>query len=352
VNDDFITRLGHALREAADREEERTTRARAVRTARARVPRLARLDTVVALALGLVLLAGIYLLAHTRAEPAKPPSGPKVVARLEPGGALAQIVSGFRSAWILDTTGDMLLRMNPATRHVTATIPLRASLAADVGRDAIWVSEGLNDVARIDPQTNRVVARIALLRGTSSEGEPVAIGNTVWVVGTTRAVRIDARTNRVTKAVTIARNGYEIRGAAKLGGDLWVLVRDGRIVRLDGQTGARKASFQAPFVGAFGAFGGALYLADDNQAAKLDPATGRVLWSVPADQFGAAAAARGVIWVESPGQNGDQVVAVDPRNGRIVNDVHVGEFSVLSVASVGSELWLGTAGGHLVILRL
>jgi outer membrane protein assembly factor BamB len=323
-----------------------------VRTARARLPRLARLDAVVALALGLVLLAGIYVLTQTREEPAKPPSGPKVVARLKPGGALAQVVTGFRSAWVLDTTGDRLLRMNPATRHVTATIPLRASIAADVGSDAIWVSEGLNDVARIDPQTNRVVARVPLLRGTSSEGEPVAIGNAVWIVGTTRAVRIDARTNRVTKAVTVAHRGYEIRAAAKLGGDLWVLVRDGRIVRLDGQTGARKATFQAPFVGAFGAFGDALYLADDNQAVKLDPATGRVVWSVPADQVGAAAASRGVIWVDTAGNDGDQVIALNPRNGRILNSVHVGEFSVLTMASVGDELWLGTAGGQLVILRL
>jgi outer membrane protein assembly factor BamB len=240
--------------------------------------------------------------------------------------------------------------MNPATRRVTATIPLHDSVAAGVASGAIWVSEGLNTLVRIDPQTNRIVARIPLSR-TSAQNVPMAIGNTVWVVGTTRAVRIDTRTNRVTKAVTAAHAGYSMRGAATLGGDLWVLVSDGRIVRFDGRTGARKATLQAPFVGAFGAVGGALYLADDNQAAKLDPATGRVVWSVPADQFGAAAEARGLIWVDTPGHNGDQVVAVNPRNGHIVNSVQVGEFSVMSMARVGSELWLGTAGGHLVILH-
>jgi putative pyrroloquinoline-quinone binding quinoprotein len=352
VNDDFITRLGHALREAADREEERTTRARAVRTARARVPRIARLDAVVALALGVVLLVGVYVLAHTRAEPAKPPSGPRVVARLTPGGGLGQIASGFGSAWVLDSTNDRLLRIDPATRRVTARIGLRAAIGVGIGRDAVWVGEGVNDLLRIDPRTNRVVARIPLERGAFSGGWPNPVGDAVWVVGRTRALRVDARTNHITKTMTVARSGYTVDGATVLGGDLWLVSSDGRIVRYDGRTGARKAALRAPFRGGLAAFGGALYLADDNQAARLDPVTGRVVWSVPADHFGAAAEARGLIWVEAPDRNGDRVVAVSPRNGRIVNSVHVGEFSVMSIARVGSELWLGTASGHLVILRL
>jgi putative pyrroloquinoline-quinone binding quinoprotein len=354
VNDDFITRLGQALREAADREEERTSRARAVRTARARVPRIARLDAVVALALGVVLLVGIYVLAHTRSEPAQPPKGPRVVARLTPGGGLGEIASGFGSAWVIDDGNDRLLRMDPTTRRVTARIGLRAAIGVGIGRDAVWVGEGVNDVLRIDPQTNKVVARIPLERGSVfSGGFPVPIGDAVWVVGrNNRVLRVDTRTNRITKAITVAPAGYDIRASTVLGGDLWLFTGDRRILRYDGRTGAPKAAFEAPFSGNFGALGDALYLADDNQAVRLDPATGRVVWSVPADQFGAAAEARALIWVETPGRNGDQVVAVNPRNGRIVQSVRVGEFSVMSMERIGSELWLTTAGGHLVILRL
>ncbi len=351
MNDDFITRLGHELREAADREEQRSVRARAVLTARTRAPRIPRVEAVVALALGAVLLVGILVFAPSRHEPAKP-AGPEVVARLTPGGALTQVVSGFGSAWVLDTTGDNLLRINPATRRVTAMIGLRASLAADVGRNAIWVSEGLNDLARIDPQTDRVVARIPLLRGTSSEGVPVAIGDVVWVVGSERALRIDVRTNRITKVVTVAHNGYQMRGATKLGGDLWVLVSDGSIVRLDGRTGARKATFRAPYLGQLVGFGASLYLGSPDDLSRLDPATGRTLWHVRIAQIGAGTEAGGLLWVEAAGRNGDRVVAVDPRDGRTVTSVHVGEFSVLSMERIGAELWLATAGGHLVILRL
>jgi outer membrane protein assembly factor BamB len=350
VNDDFVTRLGRELRAAADREEHRTATARAALTARARTRRGPGIQALVAVALGALLLVAVLALAPTGQKPAKP-SGPAVVARLFPGGAIARVAPGFGSAWVLDTTNDTLTRMNPATRRGIATIGLRSALAADIGRDAVWVSEGLGDVARIDPQTDRLVARIRLPQGTSTETAPVAIGDTVWVVATERALRIDARTNRLTNAVTVAHDGYDTRGAVALGGDLWVLVSDGRILRLDGRTGARKATFRAPFLGQLAAFGGSLYVQAPGDLARLDPASGRTLWRLRLDQLGAGTEAGGLLWLKAAGRNGDRVVAVNPRNGRVVSSAQVGEFSVMSVAPIGSELWMGTAGGHLVVLR-
>jgi outer membrane protein assembly factor BamB len=351
VSDDFITGLGHALREAADREEQRSLHSRAVLTARARAPRIGRVPGVAAVALGAVLLIAVYVYAATRPEPAGPPPGPKVVARLFPGGALVQVAPGFGSAWVLDTTNDTLTRMNPATRRGIATIGLRAALAADVGRDAVWVTEGLGDVARIDAQTDRLVARIRLPQGTSSDSVPVAIGNTVWVVETERALRIDARTNRLTRAVTVAHDGYDTRGAVQLGGDLWVLVSNGHLVRLDGRTGALKATFPAPFVGALAVYGGSLYVQAPGHLARVDPATGRTLWRLRLDQLGAGTEAGGRLWLEAAGHNGDGLVAVNPRNSHVVTSVDVGAFGVTSVASIGRELWLGTASGHLLVVR-
>jgi streptogramin lyase len=351
MNEDFITRLGHALREAADREERRTARKRALLTASARVPRLAGGVPVGAvLALGVVLLVGVYALLATRPEPAQPP-GPKVVARLTPGGVLDQVQAGFGSAWAFDRIDDKLLRLDPATRRVTARIGVRAGIAVSVGSDAVWVTEGVNDLVRIDPRTNRVAARIPLERGAFSGGVPLPIGNTVWVVGEQRALRVDARTNRITKAITVAHSGYAVRGGAVLDGDLWLATSDLRLVRLDGRTGAVEATFRAPFGGELAAFAGGLYLASPTEAARLDPATGRITWRARYADVGAAAEARGLIWVESRDRNGDRVIAIDPRNGRLVTSVHVGEFGVLSLGRVGSELWMTTAGGHLIVLR-
>jgi streptogramin lyase len=352
VNEDFIARLGHALRDAADREERRKARTRALLTARARLPRIAGGVPVAAvLALGVVLLAGVYALLATRPEPAQPP-GPKIVARLKPGGVLDELHAGFGSAWAFDSGDDTLLRLDPATRRVTARIGLRAGIAVSVGSDALWVTEGVNDLLRIDPRTNRVAARIPLERGAFSGGVPLPIGDVVWVVGEQRVLRIDARTNRMTKAITVGRaGGGPVIGGAVLDGDLWVLSNDLRLVRLDGRTGAVKASFRAPFAGELASFAGGLYMADPNQAARLDPANGRVLWRTRAVNVGAAAEARGLIWLESGERSGDRVIAVDPRSGRTVARVRVGEYGVLSMGRVGSELWMTTAGGGLIILR-
>jgi streptogramin lyase len=351
VNDDFVTRLGHALREAADREERRTARTRALLTAGARMPRLAGGVPVAAvLALGLVLLVGVYALLATRPEPAQPP-GPKVVARLAPGGVLDQVQAGFGSAWAFDRIDDTLLRLDPATRRVTARIGVRAGIAVRVGGDAVWVTEGVNDLVRIDPRTNRVVARIPLERGAFSGGVPLPVGDVVWVVGEQRTLRIDARTNHITKAITVARSGDAVRGGAVLDGDIWLATNNRRLVRLDGRSGAVKATFRTPFGGELATFADGLYLANPTQVVRVDPASGRVLWRARYSDVGAAAEARGLIWAESRDRNGDRVIAVDPRTGRTVTSVHVGEFGALSMGRIGSELWMTTAGGHLIVIR-
>jgi outer membrane protein assembly factor BamB len=204
---------------------------------------------------------------------------------------------------------------------------------------------------RIDPRTNQVVARIPLERGAFSGGVPLPIGDVVWVVGEQRALRIDARTNRITKAITVARSGYAVRGGAVLGGDLWLATSDRGLAHLDGRTGAVKARFRTPFGGELAAFAGGLYLANPTQVVRLDPASGRVLWRARYSDVGAAAEARGLIWAESHDRNGDRVIAVDPRTGRTVTSVHVGEFGALSMGRIGSELWMTTAGGHLIVIR-
>ena len=234
---------------------------------------------------------------------------------------------------------------------MTARFEVRAGIGISVGRDAVWVTEGVNDLIRIDPHTNRVVARIPLERGAFSGGVPLPVGDVVWVVGEQRALRIDTRTNRITKAITVARAGAPVVGGAVLDGDIWVLSNDRRLVRFDGRTGAVEATFRAPFVGELATFPRGLYLASPDQAARLDPGSGRALWGTRAVSVGAAAEARGLIWVETGGRNGDRVIAVDPRNGRTVTSVQVGEYGVLSLGRVGSELWMTTAGGHLIILR-
>ena len=61
-------------------------------------------------------------------------------------------------------------------------------------------------------------------------------------------------------------------------------------------------------------------------------------------------AAGGRLWVEAPDRQGDRVLTVDPRTGSVIDSVHVGEFGAQWMAPVGSEVWMTTAGGRVVIL--
>ncbi|HSS58922.1 MAG TPA: hypothetical protein VLK59_12995 [Solirubrobacteraceae bacterium] len=355
MTDDFVTRLGVALREAADREERRAASWRALATARTVLPRLRLSPLVVTLIAGLVLAAAVYGLASFRSDEAAP-AGPKVVAQLSPAGGLDQIVPGFGSAWMVDTDTQALLRMDPATRRVTARFPLGGSMNVTPGQGAMWV--GLTQssqfrLLRIDPRTNRVVARLRApdVPGGSTGSWPVAVGNNLWLVSAETAVRIDPANGHAIATVHTARNGYQTRSLAVVDGDLWVHVSDGRLLRLDGATGLRKATFHVPdgsLVGDFLMNG--LFVVDQATLSRVDPRNLHVLWRTQIPSIGPGVAADGRLWVEAPDRQGDRVLTVDPRNGQVIDSVHVGVFGAQWMTPVASEVWMTTAGGRVVIL--
>src|SRR5512132_1936131 len=355
MTDDFVTRLGVALRDAADREERRRAPWRALASARTTLPRVRPSLVLATLIAGLIVAAAVYGLASFGGNETAP-AGPKVVARLTPAGGLDQIVTGFGSAWMADTDTQTLLRMDPATRRVTARFPLGGSMQLAAGRGAMWV--GLTQdqafrLLRIDPRTNRIVARLHTpdVPGGSTGSAPVMVGQNLWVVSAEAAVRIDPASGRALATVRTAHSGYQLRSLAVVDGDLWVQVSDGRLLRLDGTTGRRKATFHVPdgsLVGDFRMNG--LFVVDENTLSRRDPRTFRVLWRTPIASIGPGVAARGKLWVEAPDRQGDRVLAVDPRRGSVIDSIHVGEFGARWMAPIGSEVWMTTAGGHVVIL--
>jgi outer membrane protein assembly factor BamB len=355
MTDDFVTRLGVALRDAADREERRRAPWRALATARTTLPRLRPSLVVATVIAGLVVAAAVYGLATLRGNDSAP-AGPKVVAKLTPAGGLDQIVAGFGSAWLADTDTQTLLRMDPATRRVTARFALGGSIQLAPGKGAMWIGLTKNQafsLLRIDPRTNRIVARLHTpdVPGGSTGSVPVMVGGNLWLLSAEAAVRIDPSTGRALATVRTAHNGYQTRSLAVVADDLWVQVSDGRLLRLDGTTGRRKATFHVPdgsLVGDFLMNG--LFVVDENTLSRMDPRTFRVLWRTPIASVGTGIAAGGRLWVEAPDLHGDRVLAVDPRTGSVGHSIHVGEFGARWMASVGSDVWMTTAGGRVVIL--
>ena len=78
MTDDFTARLRLQLREAALREEDRGGLARAATAVRTR-PSLAVGSFAAALAVGLVLVLGLWMVASTDTETTAPDAGPRVV---------------------------------------------------------------------------------------------------------------------------------------------------------------------------------------------------------------------------------------------------------------------------------
>ena len=355
MTDDFVTRLGVALRDAADREERRRAPWRALATARTTLPRLRPSPVLATLIAGLVLAAAVYGLASLRSNDAAP-AGPKVVAKLAPAGGLDQIVGAFGSAWLADTDTQTLLRMDPATRRVTARFPLGGLMELAPGKGAMWVGLTQNQafrLLRIDPRTNRIVARLHTpdVPGGSTGSVPLVVDGNLWLLSAEAAVRIDPASGHALATVRTAHSGYRMRSLAVVDNDLWVQVSDGRLLRLDGATGRRKATFHVPagsLVADFWMNG--LFVIDENTLSRVEPRNLHVLWRTPIVSIGSGIAAGGRLWVEAPDLHGDRVLTVDARNGSVIDSVHVGEFGARWMASIGSEVWMTTAGGRVVIL--
>ena len=149
------------------------------------------------------------------------PAGSFIIRRCDlPSG----VACGAGSVWTGRNDLKAVVRIDPATNRITATIPvgiLTFGLAAT--GDAVWVtSNDDNVVIRIDPRTNRVVARVPVPSGPAG----VLITPTaVWVADSTGRLltKIDPATNAVQAEVPVEASPFPMALAA---GSLWVRNED------------------------------------------------------------------------------------------------------------------------------
>ncbi|MEO7070275.1 MAG: hypothetical protein ABI131_07250, partial [Nostocoides sp.] len=164
------------------------------------------------------------------------------VLRLDPtsgkvGGQVAGRASGlqwaFGNLWI--STTDSVLRVDPATLAVKATIALPPTLGQPAGMAAtatsVWVA-GSGVLFRIDARTN-TLTKIVTMDGTAYG--PLADGSTVWLVagndittgGTVKPASLLQLRDDGTVAHRYPLAAGEIDGGLALaGGRLWVLAYD------------------------------------------------------------------------------------------------------------------------------
>ena len=138
------------------------------------------------------------------------------------------VASGAGSIWTDVASINSVVRIDPKTDAVLATIPVPGGCGAQmvVTDDAVWVANGGGDgctsaVYRIDPHTNAVAQTIPM----TEETDAIALGTDGLWFGSapTTLGRIDPATGTVTGRMTIPGMAF---GSAVGGGAVWITDRD------------------------------------------------------------------------------------------------------------------------------
>jgi virginiamycin B lyase len=141
-----------------------------------------------------------------------------------PGGAAA-VRAGLGGVWITNSQTDSVLRLDPSTGKIVATIPVASGPRFfDVGAGAVWVmAQNAGAVCRIDPADNRLVGR-TVIDPTGVHGDLTVGNGFVWFRGTAALVaQVDPKNGRVVRRI----GPGEGSGSAAAGsGQLWISAHD------------------------------------------------------------------------------------------------------------------------------
>jgi virginiamycin B lyase len=272
--------------------------------------------------------------ATTRAPPQRSVLPERwVTARLEVGHGGGPLRFGAGSLWVGAWRDGQVVRVDPRSNRVVARFPAGgpnpAGLAVDAG--TIWVVHpDTDEVVRLDPRTGRVVARIKLgpLPFEVTSGDRrflpslVAVGaGAGWVVtGRGAVARIDPASNRVVAVIELPHQGAE--GIAVAGRIVWVAEGGHGVARIDAATnrllGTVRLDVQADRVAADG---GTIWVGGPTTdpgfetaaaVARIDAATGRVREIVPSGLPTGLAAGVGAVWISERDAAGGALECIAP----------------------------------------
>jgi outer membrane protein assembly factor BamB len=345
MSQDFVTTLRVQLREAAERDAHHGPVRRALPQARP----LLLAGALAAVALAVVLAVGTF--AGTKhAAPAT--EAPHIVGRLaiaNQGGALS---TGYGSLWTYDNSG--VLRLG-ADGTIVARVPIRGEiLDAVAGTGGMWALTG-DHVYRIDPKTNRIVARIPLPPPSRNYVSVAPDAGAVWVGSPDSALHIDLRTNKIDRRADLTRGGETARGFSGEPGVWYMLRRDGMLETLDGRTLKRLTVVRAAIDGLpVAASHGVVLLQNGAGVATVDANTGKLRWrtNLGTSRINGALYGNGALWVQgTPASGHDQLWKLDSRTGRVLAALPLSDFGVTGMATTRDRLWIMSQGGRLTAIR-
>jgi streptogramin lyase len=251
-----------------------------------------------------------------------------------------------------------------ATAVVALVSGLNKPFAVAVADGSVWATEyEKGNLVRINPATNRVVARVHL--GIHASHLLVQEGS-VWVLDDVGAAlyRVDAQNNRVVNEIPL-RPAFNWRPTALAsgGGALWVTVASnvasnvvagqnrGVVVRIDTATGAQTITTIDGYAAGVAVAGGSVWVttteAEPWSIYRVDPSTNRVVAKVDTGHHvsGPVAYAEPDLWVAN---NDGYLTKIDSRTGAVVGDFEVGSPEWPAIVAAGNDLWLSAPLDNLV----
>src|SRR5919198_763469 len=239
---------------------------------------------------------------------------------IEVGGRPFSLAEAAGSLWIANFLSGAVERLDPATNRVVARISVGGEpygLAA--GGGSVWVgNNGSDSVARIDTATNRVVATIPI--GDRPVGSCYDEGSgSAWVAdfGDSAVTRISPATNVVTARAVVPGEHEDVAFGF---GSVWIPSEEGTVARLDPATLAVQATIPVAADPDFAlvANGSVWTTAYAGPAiSRIDPGTSSVAGTLPAHRGLQGLAFDGRdFWAANYDEG--TVVRLDATSGRIL----------------------------------
>jgi hypothetical protein len=361
---DFLSELRREVTDAHAANARRGPAWQALRTLRA----LLAPGHVLGLATVVALLALVIVLA--RDAPQERTSGPDVIATLDIGGLPVAAVFAGDSLWVIDASGQAVIRIDPREHRVLDRLPLDGPPTAVAAADGeVWVRAGrpggdMTQLVRIDTATTATLGRIELGPGT-----PLATtSGAAWAEVEAAADDVPKEGLYRVDRATSEKRRLDLTGGATLAGaqdTLWVLRTDGELVAIDPATGGPEQRFEDLLPVAGSGAGAHALAADDTGAWALGTApsgdaelvraeaggeTARV--RLPAATLPVLAADADSVWTASRNiATGTYAVhRLDPRTGRRTATVALGSHRPIALEIEHSRVWALGGDGTVTVI--
>ncbi|MSO50449.1 MAG: hypothetical protein EXQ49_11235 [Acidobacteria bacterium] len=233
-------------------------------------------------------------------------------------GPCQPALAAFRSLWVALCSSNGLVRLNvtaetPAEKSpIALTVVVRKAGPLASGTGSVWmITDTAGTLARIDPDTNAVVAEIALPAGVTA----MAFGmGALWVTSSSgdALTRVNAATNVIEETIKVGRGPVSVAAGE---GSVWTMNGgDSTVSRIDPKTNKVTETIKSGVAGTSGALvvgEGSVWLsANGMPLTRIDPAVNRMVQQFTGPGGGSLAIGLKSLWL---GATPTAIWRIDPR---------------------------------------